>query len=60
MKACVDRAAGAASGRWWWLPIRDMLSFAVFVAAYFTGRVEWRGARFHVGRDGQLTPVGDL
>lgn len=59
VKVCVDRAAGAASGRWWWLPFRDMMSFAVFVAAYFTGQVDWRGARFHVGRDGQLTPVRD-
>ena len=59
LKVCVDRAAGATSGRWWWLPFRDMMSFAVFVAAYFTGQVDWRGARFHVGRDGQLTPVGD-
>lgn len=59
LKREVDRASGALSGRWWWLPFRDMLSFAVFVAAYFVGRVDWRGARFHVGRDGQLTPVGD-
>ncbi len=59
LKVCVDRAAGVATGRWWWLPFRDMMSFAVFVAAYFTGQVDWRGARFHVGRDGQLTPVGD-
>ena len=57
LKACVDRAAGAVTGRWWWLPFRDMMSFAVFVVAYFTGQVEWRGARFHVGSDGQLTPV---
>ena len=55
----VARAGGAASatGPWWLLPIRDMLSAAVFVAALAARRVDWRGARFHVGRDGQLTPV---
>lgn len=49
--------APAATGAWWLLPARDMLSFAVFVGAFFARRVEWRGARFHVGRDGGLTPV---
>lgn len=57
LKSRVDGAAGAATGPWWLLPIRDMMSFAVFVGAYLTRRVDWRGARFHVGRDGQLTPV---
>ena len=49
--------APAATGPWWLLPARDMMSFAVFVGAFFARRVEWRGARFHVGRDGGLTPV---
>ena len=55
----VIRANGgpAATGPWWLLPGRDMLSFAVFLAALFARKVEWRGARFHVGRDGGLTPV---
>ena len=57
LKSRVDRAAGAATGPWWLLPIRDMMSFAVFVGAYLTPRVDWRGARFHVGRGGKLTPV---
>ncbi len=55
----VARAGGAvaATGPWWLVPIRDMLSFAVFVAALAARRVDWRGARFHVGRGGELTPV---
>lgn len=57
LKGRVDRAAGASTGPWWLLPIRDMLSSAVFVGAYLTPRVDWRGARFHVGRGGELTPV---
>ena len=55
----VARAHGApaSTGPWWLLPLRDMMSFAVFLAALFARRVEWRGARFHVARDGGLTPV---
>ena len=55
----VTRANGApaATGPWWLLPARDMLSFVVFVGAFFARRVEWRGARFHVGKGGGLTPV---
>ena len=49
--------AGAATGPWWLLPVRDMMSFAVFLCALFARRVDWRGTRFHVGRDGGLTPV---
>ena len=57
LKGRVDRTAGSVTGPWWLLPIRDMMSFAVFIGAYLTARVEWRGARFHVGRGGELTPV---
>ncbi len=57
LKGRVDAVVGASSGPWWLLPFRDMLSLAVFVAAWFAARVDWRGSRFHVGRDGGLTPV---
>ena len=57
LKGRVDAVVGVTSGPWWLLPVRDMLSLAVFVAAWFASRVDWRGSRFHVGRDGGLTPV---
>ena len=57
LKVRVDAAAGAATGPWWLLPVRDILSFAVFACAYLTRGVEWRGSRFHVGRGGELTPA---
>lgn len=57
LKSRVDAVVGATSGPWWLLPGRDMLSLAVFVGAHVARRVEWRGARFHVGRGGELTPV---
>lgn len=38
----------------WLLPARDGLAFCVFVAALVGDRVEWRGARLKVGRDGAI------
>jgi ceramide glucosyltransferase len=45
------------SGRWWLLPLRDMLSFMVFCATFFVGKVTWRGRHFLVGSDGMLSPI---
>jgi ceramide glucosyltransferase len=41
------------------LPLRDVLSFAVFVASFFARRVEWRDRTFQVGPNGRLTLDGD-
>ena len=57
LKRRVDRLVGASTGPWWLTPARDLLSFAVFLAAAPARRVDWRGARFHVGRDGEMSPV---
>ena len=38
----------------WLLPVRDLLAFGVFLAALRGDRVEWRGARLRVGRDGAI------
>ncbi|WP_231729687.1 bacteriohopanetetrol glucosamine biosynthesis glycosyltransferase HpnI [Sphingomonas sp. CCH18-H6] len=53
----IDRAAGFRAAPAWWLPARDLLSFAVFLATFFTRRVDWRGSRFRVTRDGRLIPT---
>jgi len=53
----VDRVIGRALGRWWLLPMRDMLSFFVFVGSFFVRSVEWRGMKFHVSGNGDLKPV---
>ena len=57
LKRRVDALTHAHAGPWWLLPVRDILSMAVFAAAACARRVDWRGARFHVGRDGALSPV---
>ena len=38
----------------WLFPLRDLLAFAVFVAAYFGDGVEWRGSRLRVKPDGAM------
>jgi len=41
------------------VPVRDCLSFAIFVASFLGQRVTWRESSFQVGRDGELTFEGD-
>jgi ceramide glucosyltransferase len=38
----------------WLLPVRDLLTLVVFLAAIFGDRVRWRGNRLRVGRDGAI------
>ena len=53
----VDRLAGARTGPWWLTPLRDGLSFAVFVASFFVRAVDWRGTRFRVDDRGALERI---
>jgi len=41
------------------LPVRDALSFAVFVASFFGRTVSWRDQLFHVDASGRMTIEGD-
>jgi ceramide glucosyltransferase len=38
----------------WLFPLRDLLAFAVFLAAFFGDRIEWRGNRLRVKPDGAM------
>jgi ceramide glucosyltransferase len=38
----------------WLSPIRDLLSFAVFLASYVPGPLSWRGSRYVLRSDGTL------
>ena len=38
----------------WLFPLRDLLAFAVFLAAFFGSRIEWRGATLRVKPDGAM------
>ena len=55
----VARALGFAVNRLWLLPVRDALSFAVFVASFFGRAVFWRDQLFHVEPSGRMSVDGD-
>lgn len=60
--ACARAIAGALglpTTRLWLLPVRDALSFAVFVASFFGRTVFWRDRAFHVEASGRMTVEGD-
>ena len=59
MVRATDRALGLEASPLWLVPLRDLLSFGVFLASYFTRTVAWRDRNFHVDRQGQLTLEGD-
>jgi ceramide glucosyltransferase len=46
---------GTSAGPAWLLPLRDLLSFAIFLGSLFGGNVRWRGTRFLVAPDGVLS-----
>ena len=49
-----DRMLGRRVGQAQWGPVRDLLSFAVFLASFWPGEVAWRGRRHRLRRDGTL------
>jgi ceramide glucosyltransferase len=44
----------ADTGVLWLFPVRDIIAFAVFLAAFFGDGIEWRGARLRVKPDGAM------
>lgn len=42
--------------RIWLLPLRDALSFGIWVAGYRGGTVSWRGRRLRLMKDGRIAP----
>lgn len=55
----IDRSLRLAPAPLWLLPLRDLLSFTVFVASFLGRSVAWRGRKFRVSSNGQLTPDGE-
>jgi ceramide glucosyltransferase len=55
LKWRIDHTFGTNAGPFWLMPLRDLLSFAVFVNALFGETVHWRGARFEIAPSGAMT-----
>ena len=47
--------------RYFWLvPIRDLITFGVWVASFVGNEIQWRGSDFRVLRGGKLAPAGKM
>jgi ceramide glucosyltransferase len=57
LKNRIDGHFGTYAGPFWLLPLRDLLSFAVFVASLSGESVHWRGAHFAVEPSGAMSRV---
>jgi ceramide glucosyltransferase len=56
----LDRAFALRDDFYWMGPIRDVLSFVVFVASFLGRDVEWRGHRYGVQADSTLAYYGEV
>lgn len=54
LAGAVDRLVGGRILRRALLPVRDCLSFVVFVASFFARSVDWRGTSLHVKGHGRI------
>jgi ceramide glucosyltransferase len=57
--AAIARMLVLPHRRLWLLPLRDVLSFAVFVASFCGRSVSWRDQVFQVDEVGRMTAEGD-
>jgi ceramide glucosyltransferase len=55
LKWRIDKAFQGPAGPYWLLPVRDVLSFGVFVASLFGASVVWQDAQLRVRQDGALS-----
>ncbi len=55
LKWRIDKAFQGAAGPYWLLPLRDVLSFGVFVVSLFGASVVWQDAHLRVHEDGALS-----
>lgn len=55
-----DRRAGTRTASLWLLPIRDCLTFAVFVASLGVRSVDWRGATLKMEKHGRIAAEPEI
>jgi ceramide glucosyltransferase len=47
-----------ARRKWWLLPLRDFLQFAVWMGSFFSNRIVWGDAEFELSANGEMTAIG--
>lgn len=50
----IDRQVGERTASAWLLPLRDCLTFVVFIASFFVRSVDWRGKRLRMEANGRV------
>lgn len=55
LKWCIDKAFAEPAGPFWLVPLRDVLSFCVFLASLFGSAVVWQNEHLRVHGDGALS-----
>jgi ceramide glucosyltransferase len=55
LKLQIDALIKQRTGSMLWLPLRDLLSFAIFLGSLFGNAVEWRGERLRVDKSGRMS-----
>jgi len=55
----IARGLDLPATRWWLLPVRDALSFAVFIASFFGNTVSWRDQLLRIEPSGRMTVEGE-
>ncbi len=48
-----------ARRKWWMLPLRDLLQFAVWVASFFSDRITWGEEEFKLNANGEMVAIGN-
>jgi ceramide glucosyltransferase len=56
----VDRVFHRRRQLFWWGPMRDVLSFVIFVASFFGNAVEWHGHRYGVQSAARIVDLDRL
>lgn len=57
LKLQIDSLTGTRTGSLLWLPLRDLLSFGIFLGSLFGNAVEWRGERLRVEKSGLMSQI---
>jgi ceramide glucosyltransferase len=57
LKLQIDSLVGTRTGSLLWLPLRDLLSFAIFLGSMGGNAVEWRGERLRVEKSGLMSQI---
>ncbi len=57
LKTTIERAFNTCAGPLWLLPVRDIISFTVFLLSFLGQQVAWRGARYQVRPSGAMSQL---